>query len=162
MKKLILVLGFFLVMPVLVSAASGACSGHGGVNCSAGPDSDGSVVCNDSWRNSSVSYSSMAMCVGYSTSVKESKPVIVTPPPVTPTTKTVTEKPTVIPASKIVERKSEPIKKVEPKIETTPATSKIKTTTQNPAVKLVPETKPSSTPQKKVGFWARVFGFILN
>lgn len=35
-------------------AISGACSGHKGVNYSAGADSDGSVICNDGWRNSSV------------------------------------------------------------------------------------------------------------
>ncbi len=46
-------------------ATSGACSGHGGVDCSAGADYDGSVVCNDGWRNSSVSYGSMIMCSGY-------------------------------------------------------------------------------------------------
>jgi len=43
-------------------ATSGACSGHGGVSCSAGSDSDGSVICYDGWLGSSVSYSSMAMC----------------------------------------------------------------------------------------------------
>lgn len=35
----------------------GACSHHNGVNCSAGADDDGSVICNDGWRDSSVSYS---------------------------------------------------------------------------------------------------------
>lgn len=48
-----------------VLATSGACSWHGGVNCAAGPDWDGSVICNDGWRDSSVSYSSMAKCRGY-------------------------------------------------------------------------------------------------
>lgn len=38
-------------------ASSGACSSHDGVDCSAGPDSDGSVICNDGWRGSSVEYS---------------------------------------------------------------------------------------------------------
>lgn len=37
-------------------SASGACSGHGGVNCAAGPDADGSVICADGWQGSSVSY----------------------------------------------------------------------------------------------------------
>ncbi len=37
-------------------SASGACSGHDGVNCSAGPDSDGSVICFDGWRDSTVTY----------------------------------------------------------------------------------------------------------
>ena len=40
----------------------GACSSHDGVNCSTGPDSDGSVICNDGWRNSTVKYS--AVCGG--------------------------------------------------------------------------------------------------
>jgi len=48
--------------PYLAHATSGACSGHGGVNCSAGADYDGSVICYDGWNNSSVSYSSMVMC----------------------------------------------------------------------------------------------------
>lgn len=57
----------FLVFSVPVFATSGACSGHGGVNCAAGPDSDGSVICNDGWTGSSVSYSSMSSCSGYTT-----------------------------------------------------------------------------------------------
>lgn len=47
-----------------VFATSGACSSHGGVNCAAGPDADGSVICTDGWLNSSVEYSSMVMCEG--------------------------------------------------------------------------------------------------
>lgn len=39
------------------TSKSGACSHHGGVDCSAGADSDGSVICSDGWRDSSVSYS---------------------------------------------------------------------------------------------------------
>lgn len=38
------------------ASSSGACSGHRGVNCDAGPDSDGSVICNDGWTGSSVMY----------------------------------------------------------------------------------------------------------
>lgn len=34
----------------------GACSSHQGVNCSAGRDKDGSVICNDGWRDSTVQY----------------------------------------------------------------------------------------------------------
>ena len=41
------------------SDGRGACSSHKGVNCSAGADSDGSVICNDGWLNSSVSFSSV-------------------------------------------------------------------------------------------------------
>lgn len=39
-----------------VQATSGACSWHIGVDCSAGADYDGSVICKDGWRDSSVSY----------------------------------------------------------------------------------------------------------
>jgi len=45
-----------------VSADSGACSDHNGVNCTVGPDVNGNVVCNDGWTNSSVSYTSMNEC----------------------------------------------------------------------------------------------------
>lgn len=44
-----------------VSADSGACSYHGGVNCSAGPNSYGSAICKDGFE-SSVSYYSMQEC----------------------------------------------------------------------------------------------------
>ncbi len=69
-KKTFLLLGItmfasFLLIPSSL-AKSGACSGHQGVNCSAGADSDGSVICMDGWEDSSVSYASMAMCSSYS------------------------------------------------------------------------------------------------
>lgn len=57
----------FFAFSVQVIATSGACSGHEGVNCYAGQDWDGSVICNDGWRDSSVSYSSMSKCSGYTT-----------------------------------------------------------------------------------------------
>ena len=44
------------------SFGSGACSYHGGVNCYAGADLDGSVVCNDGWRDSKVWYSDVIEC----------------------------------------------------------------------------------------------------
>jgi len=56
---------FFALSINNVMATSGACSWHGGVNCAAGADWDGSVICNDGWRNSSVSYHSMVKCQGY-------------------------------------------------------------------------------------------------
>jgi hypothetical protein len=37
-------------------AGASACFGHGGVNCGAGPDNDGSVICNDGFRDSSAQY----------------------------------------------------------------------------------------------------------
>lgn len=63
-KFFVLAFALFLFWPVYSFATSGACSGHGGVSCSSGSDYDGSVICNDGWRNSSVSYSSMVMCGG--------------------------------------------------------------------------------------------------
>lgn len=63
---------FVFALPILniniASASSGACSYHGGVNCSAGADYDGSVICNDGWTDSSVSYSSMSSCQSSKTS----------------------------------------------------------------------------------------------
>jgi len=46
-------------------AVSGACSYHGGVNCSLGPDFDDSVICNDGWSDSSVNYWDMVECKNY-------------------------------------------------------------------------------------------------
>ncbi len=57
---------FFFSLFLITEATSGACSWHGGVNCSAGADWDGSVICNDGWRDSSVSYYSMVECIGHS------------------------------------------------------------------------------------------------
>lgn len=69
MKKLLFFSIIFLLIFIGLTnsaiATSGACSWHGGVNCAAGPDWDGSVICNDGWKDSSVSYSSMVMCQGY-------------------------------------------------------------------------------------------------
>ncbi|MCX6784462.1 MAG: hypothetical protein NTV81_00810 [Candidatus Komeilibacteria bacterium] len=65
MKRVFIIsLGFISVFLSLkvVWATSGACSGHGGVSCSAGSDFDGSVICYDGWKNSSVSYKSMVEC----------------------------------------------------------------------------------------------------
>jgi len=37
-------------------AVPGACAEHEGVNCSAGPDIDASVICNDGYKDSSIKY----------------------------------------------------------------------------------------------------------
>ena len=37
-------------------SAAAACTGHGGVNCPVGPDVDGSVICADGYRDSSIKY----------------------------------------------------------------------------------------------------------
>jgi len=51
----------FVLLAILIpgtafAQASGACSNHGGVDCLAGPDTDGSVICIDGWDLSSVDY----------------------------------------------------------------------------------------------------------
>lgn len=51
-----------LIFPNNASATSGSCSYHGGVACSLGADYDGSVICNDGWRDSSVSFSDADEC----------------------------------------------------------------------------------------------------
>lgn len=61
MKKLIfliVVLGAICFVPVVSYAAtgSGACSWHEGVDCNAGADLDGSAICTDGWKDSSVSF----------------------------------------------------------------------------------------------------------
>jgi hypothetical protein len=65
---------FFTIVPNIY-ATSGACSSHGGVNCSAGADTDGSVICYDGWKNSSVAYSSMEKCGGSTASFETVTPV---------------------------------------------------------------------------------------
>jgi hypothetical protein len=62
MKKIIIIFIFCLTFGHSAFATSGACSSHGGVSCASGPDRDGSVICNDGWTDSSVSYASMSMC----------------------------------------------------------------------------------------------------
>lgn len=63
MKRLIPI--FFISFLIIaastsvVFATSGACSSHEGVNCAAGQDSDGSVICIDGTRDSSVMYRDM-------------------------------------------------------------------------------------------------------
>lgn len=51
-----------LIFPSHASATLGSCSSHGGVACSLGSDYDGSVICNDGWRDSSVSFSDTDEC----------------------------------------------------------------------------------------------------
>lgn len=58
--SLIAILIFLVPNPAL--ATEGACSWHDGVNCNAGPDQDGSVICNDGWRESSVRFSNSSSC----------------------------------------------------------------------------------------------------
>jgi S-layer homology domain len=60
MKKIVAMLFALSVFVVPTAYATpGACSGHDGVNCAAGPTSGGSVICNDGWTGSSVFYRNM-------------------------------------------------------------------------------------------------------
>lgn len=65
MKKIIIttisLLGI-LIQSNTAYAKSGACSWHGGVNCSYGRDYDGSVICNDGWKDSSTLYEFTKKC----------------------------------------------------------------------------------------------------
>lgn len=61
MKKILLLL-ILLTIPSTSFATSGTCSYHGGVNCYAGSDWDGSAICNDGWRDSSELFLSVIMC----------------------------------------------------------------------------------------------------
>jgi hypothetical protein len=57
MKKIhLLFFGLFIFTPLFAFAVSGACSSHGGVNCSAGASSSGNAVCNDGWESSTSYY----------------------------------------------------------------------------------------------------------
>lgn len=65
MKKIthiVFIVLFTFLIPQLSFATQGACSYHGGVNCSLSQFSNGKVVCNDGWENSSVNYSDSIMC----------------------------------------------------------------------------------------------------
>ena len=57
MKKIIFLAILFSLIPFAVFATSGACSSHGGVDCSAGADSaTGNAICNDGWVSSTSYY----------------------------------------------------------------------------------------------------------
>jgi len=63
---ILILIASFVILNINVKSVTadgkGACSGHGGVACSIGPDTDGSVVCNDGYRDSSVRYDDVAKC----------------------------------------------------------------------------------------------------
>ena len=61
MKKLLFLI-LFLSLPLISFATQGTCSWHGGVNCDAGPDWDGSAICNDGWWDSTEKYYSQKTC----------------------------------------------------------------------------------------------------
>lgn len=70
MRKLWL-LSFFLAAVLTASvstysnpvyAIEGTCAWHGGINCAAGSDVDGSAICNDGWRDSTEAFWSASIC----------------------------------------------------------------------------------------------------
>lgn len=71
MKKIFFKISFVLLILFLfiakqqVMAISGACSYHEGVNCGLYDLNDGSVICNDGWKDSSVLYGEVKMCENY-------------------------------------------------------------------------------------------------
>ena len=107
MKNWVKVLSILFLLSLIflvknIEATSGCCSGHDGVNCSAGAQSSGNVICNDGWRGSSCSYSEMVMCGG---SLNNNSSTVQTAPPTSipqPTTAipTATRIPTKIPTPK--------------------------------------------------------------
>lgn len=142
MKNKTLLGVLFFLLPLSALATSGACSGHSGVSCSAGPDRDGSVICVDGWRNSTVQYSTMEMCRGYA-----SQPV--TPPAPKPVEVKPIEKPKTVPAPTV------PAKTVAP--------TTIPTTTVQKSVEIPVQEKKIEVvvpqPAKK-SFWSRVFSWF--
>ncbi|MCX6738968.1 MAG: hypothetical protein NT098_02845 [Candidatus Parcubacteria bacterium] len=61
--KVIIVFSCVYFLPTVTFAISGACSYHGGVNCSIGPSITGMVTCNDGWVNSNVLFSNTDECM---------------------------------------------------------------------------------------------------
>lgn len=59
---IVVVAVILIVFPFSTSARGGCCSSHGGVDCEAGRDQDGSVICKDGWRDSSCSYDEVSKC----------------------------------------------------------------------------------------------------
>ena len=53
---ILIMLRFSIISLEELFSQQGACSWHGGVDCDRGPDCDGSVICQDGWKDSSVSY----------------------------------------------------------------------------------------------------------
>ena len=64
MKKLIVFWLITLILPIssVFAQAPGTCAWHSGVDCNAMADWDGSAICNDGWRDSSETFSSVQEC----------------------------------------------------------------------------------------------------
>lgn len=166
-KFLFIFLFFSLVFSVKnIEAKSGCCSGHNGVNCSAGAQSNGHVICNDGTRTSSCLYSEMVMCGGSSassnTTIQTIQPTS-TPRPTSVPTRVPTKIPTVIPTNTPAPTLTPTLSPTEtPTL--TPTTESTKTEeispTIQPQVLGETNTKKPSEPTKASGFI--IFFFILG
>ncbi len=142
MKKLLLLpvftflASFFFVSSVF--ATSGCCSSHGGVNCAAGAQANGHVICNDGWTGSSCLYSSMVMCGGSSGGSTYTAPTP-TPTPV----------PVYVPPAEIIE---EPTSTPTPRPTATPTPKPTATLTPTPppTIEATPTPTPTNTPTPTV------------
>lgn len=125
-RKILFILLFFSLsfFAKEIEAKSGCCSGHGGVSCGTGPQSNGNVICNDGWRGSSCSYSGMIMCGGSSPGSAATVQII------QPTS---TPKPTLIPTKR-------------PTVISTKTPTTIPTNTPTSIPTLSPTETPVSTP----------------
>ncbi len=138
MKKLFLLPAIFLASLFFAShvfATSGCCSSHGGVDCAAGPQSNGNVICYDGWRGSSCSYASMVKCIGTSTTTIYVAPTATPTPTPVYVAPIVTVKPTSTPTP-------EPTATPTPTVTPTP-TPEI---TATPTITQTPTVTPTSTP----------------
>jgi hypothetical protein len=62
MQRILVLLALLVPISTFAENGSGACSYHDGVNCSAGWQSDGIVICNDGWKESVVEYEFVEKC----------------------------------------------------------------------------------------------------
>ena len=101
---LICFISLVLLAPFAVEAKSGCCSGHNGVNCGAGPQGNGHVICNDGSTTSSCLYSEMVMCGGSSSSGSNTtttqKIDTAITPKIAPTRRPSPSKPSIFPTKK--------------------------------------------------------------
>lgn len=127
-----------LVLPSSVNATSGCCSGkHNGVNCSAGPQSNGHLICADGWRGSSCKFADNCSG-GYVAPAPTTRPA--TPRPITATTKPSTPKPTAI-------------------LTVQPTSAPTETPTSAPEVKTIVAV-PTATPTPKTSDVVEGFGIL--
>ncbi|MFA7385806.1 MAG: hypothetical protein WCZ99_02590 [Candidatus Paceibacterota bacterium] len=72
-KLILFTIIFSFLFTESIFAISGACSSHGGVNCSMGRQLNGKVVCNDGWTDSIADYDFMSICKDYKFSCNQAE-----------------------------------------------------------------------------------------